>query len=251
MRRVALSVGRRRAGLNLVLVAVGVAGLGTLASPSRTLAETPEVHAASTASRTSSCVECHRFSSVLSHPTGVRPSMKIPEDLPLVGGEIACVTCHDASADHGSTHTKVGVRRGGNGLCSRCHAASDGFGHASAGGMLAHLRSDSVGSRFMDGVDAESSSCLSCHDGAMASGGEVHALGVGASNTHPMGPRARLDSSMATEGRLVDPSSLDGRVRLFGKAVGCGSCHSVYARSANMLVMSNLRSRLCLSCHVE
>ena len=51
--------------------------------------------------------------------------------------------------------------------------------------------------------------------------------------------------------RLVDAARLDGRIRLFDQAVGCGSCHSVYSMQPKLLVTSNLRSRLCLSCHVE
>jgi predicted CXXCH cytochrome family protein len=48
---------------------------------------------------------------------------------------------------------------------------------------------------------------------------------------------------------LRPESALDRRVRLFDRRVGCGSCHSPYAEGRALLVMSNVRSRLCLSCH--
>jgi predicted CXXCH cytochrome family protein len=63
---------------------------------------------------------------------------------------------------------------------------------------------------------------------------------------HPIGaeqhPRGPGDN-------LVHPNSLDPRIRLFDGRVGCGSCHSPYAREHALLVMSNDRSALCLSCH--
>ncbi|MHC4317018.1 MAG: cytochrome c3 family protein [Planctomycetota bacterium] len=48
---------------------------------------------------------------------------------------------------------------------------------------------------------------------------------------------------------LKPAASLDRRIRLFDNRVGCGSCHSPFADDEALLVMSNLRSRLCLSCH--
>jgi predicted CXXCH cytochrome family protein len=43
---------------------------------------------------------------------------------------------------------------------------------------------------------------------------------------------------------------MDPRIWLFEGRVGCGSCHSPFAGGEALLVMSNVGSRLCLSCHV-
>lgn len=251
MRRLRSSAGRQRTGVNLVVLVAGVGILGALASPSRTLAETPVTRTNEAASRTLNCVDCHHFNAVLSHPTGIAPSMTTPASLPLASGTIDCVTCHDAPADHQSGSTKVGVRGGANGLCLQCHTVAEKFGHAAVRGMPAHLKSDSQRSASLNGMDAESAACLSCHDGAMASAGDVRLPGLDLQATHPVGVRARLDAPSNSDSRLVDVAGVDGRVRLFGKAVGCGSCHSVYSRAGRLLVMSNAKSRLCLSCHVE
>jgi len=48
---------------------------------------------------------------------------------------------------------------------------------------------------------------------------------------------------------LKPAEMLDERIRLFDSRVGCGTCHSLYSKRAALLVMSNSRSNLCLSCH--
>ena len=49
------------------------------------------------------CRGCHKrdhASSLLSHPVGVFPSMKIPEDMPLArSGQLTCITCHTFHAN--------------------------------------------------------------------------------------------------------------------------------------------------------
>jgi predicted CXXCH cytochrome family protein len=75
---------------------------------------------------------------------------------------------------------------------------------------------------------------------------------VDAAGAHPVGGGTTLsDPRRQEQSRLVSVASLDQRIRLFDKAVGCGSCHSVYSKNAQLLVMSNDKSRLCLSCHIE
>jgi hypothetical protein len=68
---------------------------------------------------------------------------------------------------------------------------------------------------------------------------------------HPIGVQYRATRSSGDEVRLVPANRLDKRVRLFDNTVGCGSCHSVYSKQSNQLVMSNLGSKLCLTCHAE
>jgi predicted CXXCH cytochrome family protein len=101
-------------------------------------------------------------------------------------------------------------------------------------------------------LDAESSACMSCHDGAIARESSLAIESMHGVEGHPIGPQARMQpGSIHDEFQLANTASLDHRVRLFGQAVGCGSCHSVYAGGENLLVMSNMKSRLCLSCHID
>lgn len=96
---------------------------------------------------------------------------------------------------------------------------------------------------------------MACHDGASASDAGLHGLGArrdgqfSRTQEHPIG--VRYQNNREREIRLVNPASLDKRVRLFDQTVGCGSCHSVFSKQKQLLVMDNLGSRLCLSCHVE
>jgi predicted CXXCH cytochrome family protein len=97
-----------------------------------------------------------------------------------------------------------------------------------------------------------SAECLACHDGSVATAVQHAVPGqdwrgdrrlVGLLPSHPVGV-----SYPDREG-YIRQSSLDDRVRLHEGRVECASCHSLYSAEPNMLVMSNDRSTLCLSCH--
>jgi predicted CXXCH cytochrome family protein len=179
--------------------------------------------------------------------------MTVPADLPLTGGRVSCTTCHDLQ-------TGARPRLYGDGdLCVQCHApsrADPGNIHALAT-SFAHPRSspgDAWTARdWSAGPDPESSLCLSCHDGAMASLGDVRigrAMGFTANRLiggqHPIGvkqgPRGVGDN-------LRRADQIDPAIRLYDSRLGCGSCHSPYADNEMMLVIPNDRSRLCLACH--
>lgn len=209
------------------------------------------------------CASCHTFERGLSHPVDVAPSMAVPEGLPLEGGKITCVTCHDE--DGASGHT--GARRRGesflrkagelSSLCTQCHAADSTVkGSHGAGMKWAHLlSSENEGDWGMGELDRESQSCMACHDGAAAGDAGSHEPGLTRlgeeSREHPIGVKFEHRRGEEDEVRLVSRAALDRRIRLFDQSVGCGSCHSVYSKSENLLVMSNARSQLCLGCHVE
>jgi predicted CXXCH cytochrome family protein len=76
------------------------------------------------------CQECHAaaLEDNINHRVGIRPSMKVPEDLHLNGrGELSCVTCHDPHAEYVSSKTgnrtwflrRQMLKRE---LCLACHA---------------------------------------------------------------------------------------------------------------------------------
>lgn len=207
-----------------------------------------------------SCVKCHRFEPVLTHPVGVRPSMATPASLPLPGGLVRCTTCHEAGVKHAETREKVGVRGGAGGetMCLQCHEGASMRTKAShtVGTWTAHLKVDRRGNPGVSGVlDVESRGCMGCHDGATASDAGSHAMrgsGMEATADHPIGVPMRATRRRGeSDFGLANPATLDKRIRLPGGNLACGSCHSVYSREPAQLVMSNRGSKLCLSCHTQ
>lgn len=79
------------------------------------------------------CQECHEASleDNLNHRVGIRPSMKIPEDLHLSPtGELSCITCHNPHAEYlqpKSGNRTFFLRRGmlKRELCLACHRAEN------------------------------------------------------------------------------------------------------------------------------
>ncbi len=209
----------------------------------------------------SACASCHAFSVGSSHPIDVEPAGAVPADLPLTDGRVSCLTCHDESATE--PHENRGGRRGPmlrrdpdtQGLCAACHSAgtTDRRFHGSAF-TRAHTASDAR-SRYADSaLDADSNACLSCHDGTVAgdAGRHVTSIRAGTAFEHPLGVELLTkNAGRPDEVRFVSAASLDPRIRLFNGKVGCLSCHSVYSKHEKLLVMSNARSALCMSCHVE
>jgi len=105
--------------------------------------------------------------------------------------------------------------------------------------------------------------CLGCHDGTVATStiGSSHALLAGVREgfavpdsfvwrDHPIGvPYPRNDR----EYRPLSFVLAKGRVALPEGRIECVSCHDPHGVAGvdNMLVMSNRRSALCLSCHIK
>lgn len=176
---------------------------------------------------------------------------------------MTCVTCHDIRPGHESRRNSrdAMVRDNGAGtgmLCMSCHVNATGRALASHGSSLirAHLTTRPGGTSIRGGLDAESQACVACHDGTGAGDSGVHGTMRGdsdVSSEHPIGVRyqSKRQSDQSEEVRVVAAAMLDRRIRLFDQSVGCGSCHNVYSGREKLLVMSNLGSRLCLSCHVQ
>lgn len=215
------------------------------------------------------CTTCHQPDPLFSHPVGIAPSMATPQELPLQGGRLTCITCH---LDTGSPvdglsskqHAPLRLRMGTSQLCAECHDPANLEStslHALNLGR-AHLKWSPSSSAILGispvGAHAESdsASCLSCHDGSVAQdighgdimgfslpGNIARALG-----SHPVDIEYRQTNRDA-DGPLVSVSVLDARIRLFDNRVTCGSCHTAYSHEQHDLVMSNLGSKLCLGCH--
>lgn len=205
-----------------------------------------------------SCVSCHHFEQVLTHPTNVRASMPVPASLPLNAGMVTCLTCHDAGPNHATGHQKVGVRSDSSGtsLCMQCHSNvknSTKAVHALRGGK-AHLSArsqyDAHASKVADG---ESVSCMGCHDGTSASDAGSHSIKRSQDDMlpdHPIGIPMR-ETGRKRDGDFRLNRTIDKRIRLYDGNLGCGSCHSIYSREPKELVMNNRGSKLCLGCHAQ
>lgn len=202
------------------------------------------------------CLNCHAFEQVLSHPVGIRVHAAMGSSLPLESGKMTCLTCHDDRTllHHGSGAPTADslLRLSASSLCAACHSRTEGsHGRAVIRTHFSHEPRNSP-SRSV-GLDEESQLCVSCHDGSVAQDSGIHRMGrteFDPRSEHPVGVRYdSLKSENDEMGPLVRISALDSRIRLFGQAVGCGSCHSLYSKEPNRLVMSNKASRLCLSCH--
>jgi predicted CXXCH cytochrome family protein len=117
------------------------------------------------------------------------------------------------------------------------------------------------------GLPSESSlMCLTCHDGAIAE--EIH-LGNGKRTVSQVGRSTSVVNSLIEfplashpvgilydeyhNKKLVPKASVaaDGRIRLPNGRVECISCHDSHGTEGykSLLVKSNRRSALCLSCH--
>ncbi len=103
-------------------------------------------------------------------------------------------------------------------------------------------------------LDPESINCMGCHDGAVGrfadsaihgtpEGQQGSSIGV----THPVG--VPYQEAAASTKDLRPVGSLDQMIRLYSGTLGCGTCHSVYAKHIKYLVMDNQGSRLCTACH--
>lgn len=114
--------------------------------------------------------------------------------------------------------------------------------------------------------------CLSCHDGTIALGDVLSRgspivmaggittmpagnsnLGTNLSDDHPISFVYDATLAAAHNGELADPAVLTGKVKLDPSGqLQCTSCHDAHDDSnGKFLVMPNVASALCRSCHVK
>jgi predicted CXXCH cytochrome family protein len=119
------------------------------------------------------------------------------------------------------------------------------------------IQAEAVSStRQCDGVSlplelSDSQTCLGCHDGTVAF--DRHADLPDAYLLSPNGNHPVLISYNAAYVRnprsFVEPSRLDPHIALLNGQVQCVSCHTATVQGTWIMVKSNNRSALCLSCH--
>ena len=210
---------------------------------------------------------CHTYDRAMNHPVGVRPSGKIPAQLPLDHtGAVTCLTCHvepdhsGGSSDNGSYLRLPSAEQ----LCAACHVSAGYNVKTNSHWQFAnsaHL--GSVGSaadrkegpaQIIAGIDSESRSCMSCHDeigvSVVAEDGRSPSGASQPTNmtNHPIGMDYER-AAMRRAGEYHMSTALQPQIRLFNGRVGCGSCHSLYSEKPRHLVAPHERGVLCRKCH--
>jgi len=201
------------------------------------------------------CGRCHTINKNKSHPINIRPGKDNPLTAHLdKNGLITCTTCHDIHKEDKTSNRQelAGLLWGhvkGKAFCFICHnneAEGINWRHQTAipyAHSLGRLTENAASSL----LDKYSTECLSCHDGTISKFPQVqvkqgnwqHGIGI----SHPIGinyPRSE---------EFVDIESLPKNIRIFDSKIGCLSCHDIYGKQKNLLVMDNKKSRLCLACH--
>lgn len=154
-------------------------------------------------------------------------------------------------------------------LCLPCHTPHGAAAPTAAAPLWDHSPSATKRFKLFDGrpgmPGAGSLVCLSCHDGSTAvdafggstgersirqfAGGRAHIGGGGDLSTdHPIGVAyPEHDRSYRPRNQV----EADGAVALPSGRVECISCHDVHNQFGHdkLLVKSNKRSALCLTCH--
>lgn len=245
----------------------------------------PEVIAESpVASRAEMCVSCHDASVVDSrrrvwdehgHRTGIKPpeGMQVPEFLPLIGGEVACRTCHSAHTGgdfSGSLRTSVFLRveNSSSQLCMTCHAEytrGPRLGTHPTGGMPWPVPDVLVEAGAKLGANPREITCQVCHtphgsayDHLLVMGVESNQLCTschdqirpgmfrdGGPTEHPLRPPvdAAQKSAIQTMGTRVGPQD----------TLICLSCHKLHHGEGErfMLAKPLKDSEMCIACHEE
>ena len=199
---------------------------------------------------TGACDTCHTgLKERLSHPTDIYPTLPVPIDMPLTEGRLTCITCHNV---HSKVERRYFLRRGARGpfFCSICHEV-DKKGHVAV--EKVHTGTYTVTDHAAS-LDRMSLECIECHNASLNI--PARSLGAGIWNhysrklNHPIGVPYE-GAGMRKMRAFRSSGLLPKEIRLFNGKIGCGTCHSVYSKEPFMLVMNNVKSSLCLECHIK
>ncbi len=233
------------------------------------------------ASREQTCLSCHDGSVVdsrhrvwaeHSHRTGIKPppTMRVPPNLPLVNGRLACRTCHSAHAGGPPTGdiakaVFLRVPNPSSELCMSCHAdklAGPAGGTHPVGGMPWAVPEALIRAGAKPGVNPRELTCQVCHNPHGARHEHLLVMGTDVNQLcrtchdqmrpgmflpqqgrHPLRPKVN-DVQRAAIERMGTDIGRDGRLI-------CLSCHRLHgARSRDFLLARPLRGGdMCLACH--
>ncbi|MCP5052399.1 MAG: hypothetical protein GY940_34850 [bacterium] len=215
------------------------------------------------------CLSCHPGSARRSHPSNIVPAKALPDQFPLTGRKMVCVTCHfphrvlgqpDQAPSPGRTVPGPYMLRSvkvGKVFCFSCHKG--GFtdeavdSHAIAL-KRAHTPVAALDFQQKQLIDDNSRECLSCHDGTISTGTHSEIRGLSWEHKKNIG----ISHPISVDYQSVylrkpreyhPPEGLDPRITLINGKIGCETCHNHYSKNKKHLVMNNNGSRLCLACH--
>ncbi|HWR98350.1 MAG TPA: cytochrome c3 family protein [Candidatus Methanoperedens sp.] len=194
------------------------------------------------------CQRCHGSGRIsgMSHPPGKVPGgYAIPQDWPLAGGRLTCLTCHLPGhvADRGVRKLLRWKGDGGNAVCFACHprgqwegidphreAAQENTGCARCHAARPVWGTDTAETvTFVADVQVL---CLACHDVAPHPGGAVHTVKLSdlsrknVPDALPLGSGNRLTCATCHNPHVDRPPG-QPRLRLASEGVAfCSRCHS-------------------------
>ncbi len=195
------------------------------------------------------CASCHQKALKVSHPSGLTPSMKLPDNFPLDWkNEMTCSTCHNV---HAISRSSIKDNLSGRQLCLSCHQISFFSNMKDSGISIQQSVHKSTASNSFSAVDNYSLECLNCH----ANEGDTKSISVsqrgivkhssGAIN-HPVGMRYR---DAYSKGSYRDISKISKNVILPDGKVSCISCHKAYSKKHGAIIDTKKTSSLCFECH--
>ncbi|MFO0840376.1 MAG: cytochrome c3 family protein [Phycisphaerae bacterium] len=230
-----------------------------------------------------SCLSCHdgsvgdarrRVWLQHGHRTGVEPpdNIRVPANLPLVDGKLACRTCHSA---HGQAVPDADIRRAivlrmpntNSELCKSCHTDKLGgprFGTHPTGGMPWSVPQALLDAGAKMGRDPRELTCQVCHSPHGAAFDHLLVMGTG-SNQLCLTCHEQMRPGMFREGGAEHPlrpkvnaaqaaaiNDLGTRLGTGGTLV-CLSCHKLHhGKGERFLLAEDLKEgRLCLRCHAD
>lgn len=249
----------RRLGIAVVVAALPLVVLAVMTRPRDTVAA-GMINDVNVVTMTSAqCLQCHVPDANFSHPSQITPQMAVPESMPLEGGQVTCITCHDNTlAGHANNRraAKPGplLRTTENPtivFCAQCHTESVTVSRSSMhpGAMARAHERFTLGGHALVGED-NSRNCLSCHDGSIAmdvSGNSMTGARGPASHGTGMLYPAAGNAMLGLKSR----AKLEAALRLPADRVACITCHSLYSHEKKLIVKSNANSALCMSCHEQ
>ncbi|MHC4742197.1 MAG: hypothetical protein ACYS8Z_09810 [Planctomycetota bacterium] len=221
---------------------------------------------------------CHEFDPAVNHSVGMVVSRDIAGGKPLDSqSRMTCLTCHHKEEPANAPGNlvlddymggKLYVPRGTE-LCSSCHTRMGGgmkeqshwqfsrkahLGNISSASSMSSEDEPSVG--IPGDVDAESKTCVGCHNDVSITVPREHETTVqrrarrSRMTDHPIGMNYSR-SSAKKAGRLRPLNGRMSDVRLFNGKVGCGSCHSLYLKAKGHILKSSQGPSVCSACHIR
>lgn len=236
------------------------------------------------AARAGVCLSCHDGSVIDSrrrvweehgHRTGVEPpeTMKVPENLPLIDGTIACRTCHSAHAAGqatGDLKTAVFLRvpNQASELCMSCHTdklRGPVAGTHPTGGMPWPVPQALIDAGARVGPNPRELTCQVCHTPHGAQNDHLLVMGVG-SNQLCLNCHDQMRPGMFRAGGHME-HPLDAKpnaeqaaaIAAMGTRVGdegqlvCLSCHKLHHGKGERYMLADELSegQMCLRCHSD